>query len=127
MCFDRCLKGRAGKCCFGCSTRLGIHLIGMLALSEFGLIGYLFYNELGEGLFNMMVFTWLFLSGMRAVAYISMCCDSISKRKCYVVTLFTTTLLELIIFTISNMFLFNGDSNELVLRIVTTWGISETM
>ena len=127
MCFDKCLKGRAGKCCLGCSTRLGIHLIGILSLIEVGLIGYFFFSEIGDGLFNLKVFTWLFLSAMRTVAYFSMCCDSISKRKCYVLTLLTTTMLELVMFTILNIHLFDGDSNEVALRLFSTWGMGEAM
>ena len=127
MCFDKCLKGREGKCCFGCSTRFGISLISIMALAEVGLIGYLFFNQLGDGIFNLKVFTWLFISFMRVLAYFSMCFDGISKRKCYLWTLIFTTAIEVVMFTILNIGLFDGEHSEVVFKLVATWGMGEAV
>ena len=124
MCFDRCLKGRAGKCCFGCSTRLGIHLIALMSLGEVALITYLFFHELGEGLFNLKVFTWLAITVFRVLAYFpTICYDSISKRKWFMWVLVFTTMVEIIMFTIMNVNLFDGDDTEKIFRVAVLWGL----
>ena len=126
MCFDRCLKGRAGKCCYGCSTGVGIHLIALLSLGEVALVTYLFFHELGEGIFNMKVMTWLAITLFRVGAYFPTCfADSISKRKCFMWVMVITTLVEICMFTIMNVNLFDGEDTEKVFRLAVTWGLSE--
>ena len=66
MCFGKCIRGREGQCCIGCSTRLGINLIGLICLFEVGLMGYL----LAQGL-NLQTIAW-FENGMFPVKYGSM-------------------------------------------------------
>ena len=110
MCFESCLKGRTGKCCFGCTTRVGIHLIAMLTLAEVALIAWIFGGELSSGLFNLKVFMWLTITLSRTFAYFAMCCDSISKRRVFMYTMVLTTIIEAILFTIMNIGLFDGTS-----------------
>ena len=116
-------KGREGICCFGCSTKLGIHLITMLVAAEICILAYLFKYEIAEGIFNLKVFTWLALSVARLVSYFTMCCDSISKRLCFFWVLVGTTVLEACMFTIMNVGLFDESSTEVVLKIAESWGM----
>ena len=125
MCFDSCLKGRAGVSFFGCSTKFGINIVSLLSLIEVGIIGYLFINELGDGEFSLKVFTWLGLCFFRLIAFLSMCCDSISKRKYFMWTLLFTTALEIAMFTILNVSLFDGDSSEVAFTLIEAWGMGE--
>ena len=123
MCFESCLKGRAGICCLGCSTRLGIHLVALLTLAEVGIISWLFKHELGDGIFNLKVFAWLAIVVARALAYFSMCCDSISRRKLFFYVLLATTMLEVVMFTVLNIGLFDGTSQEMAFRVIAAWGL----
>ena len=123
MCFESCLKGRVGKCCFGCSTRLGIHLIAMLTIAEVALISWIFGGELSSGIFNLKVSMWLGIVLCRTFAYLSMCCDSIRKRKAFMLTLVATTLVEAILFTIMNIGLFDGTAQEKVFNVMAAWGL----
>ena len=125
MCFDSCLRGRQGQCCFGCSTRLGINLTAVLTLLETTLIGYIFLNEMSDGIFNLKVFSWLFLVVFRLIAYFVMCCDSISNRKFFMYSLVGTTFLEGIMFTILNIGLFDGTDEEIAFRALKAWGLTE--
>ena len=77
MCFDSCLKGRHGQCFFGCSTKFGIHVTALVTLGEIALISTLFASDLKEGIFNLKIFTWLFIVVVRMLAYLAMCCDGI--------------------------------------------------
>ena len=108
MCLDSCLKGRQGKCGFGCSTLLGIRLITFLSLTEMGLIGYIFFEQLSGGVLNFKVCTWLFLVLVRVVMYLSMCSDGISKRRNFMWALIGTTILEVVLFIIVNVELIDG-------------------
>ena len=123
MCLESCLKGRAGKCCFGCSTRLGIHLIALLTVAEVMLIAWIFFGELGDGIFNLKVGMWLAIVLSRTLAYFAMCCDNISKRQAFMVTLAATTMIEAILFTIMNIGLFDGTSQEKVFIVLKAWGL----
>ena len=123
MCFENCLKGRTGKCCFGCSTRVGIHLIAALTLAEVFLIAWIFCGELTGGILNLKVIMWLAITLSRTFAYFAMCCDSISKRKVFMITLIFSTIVELILFTIMNFGLFDGSNTEKVFTVLTAWGL----
>lgn len=126
MCMDSCLKGRPNICCFGCSTRLGINLIGLLSFAEMGLIGYLFFNELGEGIFDFKLCIWLFIVTVRSLAYINTCCDTISKRRQFMWALIVTTIFEAIMFTVLNVSLFDGStSEEVIFDILVGWGMAK--
>ena len=127
MCLDSCLKGRHGFCCFGCSTKLGIHLIALLCLIELLLIACIFIKELSDGVFNLKVCTWLLIVVMRVLSYLSMCCDGISKRRGFMWVLVVTTILEAIMFTVMNVGLFNGTSQEAYFKLVASWGMGSTM
>ena len=123
MCFDSCLRGRHGICCFGCSTKLGIHLTALLTLFEFFLIASLFASDLKDGIFNLKIFTWLFLVILRQMAYLSMCCDGIRKRKVFLYTMIFTTCLEAAMFVILNIGLFDGTNDEKIFRVIEAWGL----
>ena len=117
MCFkrcDKCLKGRENKCCGCVSTKCGIHLISLLTMAELTFICYIFSNDLVDnGVFSIKLFSWLAITMFRTLIYISMfCCDSISKRRLYMWTLFTTTCAEIVMFTILQVGLFNETSTE---------------
>ena len=127
MCFDSCLKGRYGVCCFGCSTKLGIHLIALLSLLEVGVILYIFIKELLDGIFNLKSCTWLFIVFMRVVAYLSMCQDGISKRRHFMWVLVSTTVLEAIMFTIMNFGLLDGTSQMIIFKLVSSWGMGNAL
>ena len=127
MCFDSCLRGRRGQCCFGCSTKLGIHLTAGLTLAEIILISSIFGSEIKDGLFNLKVFTWLFIVILRFLSYLSMCCDGIRKRKAFMWTMVVTTLVELVMFTILNIGLFDGSNEEKIFKIISIWGLGEEM
>ena len=127
MCMDSCLKGRQGICCFGCSTRLGINLIGMLSLAEVALIGYLFFNELSSGEFNLKVCAWFLMVTVRSLAYLADFCDSISRRRKFMYTLIVTTILEIVMFTILNVSLFTDSGKEVAFRIFAAWGMGQAL
>ena len=128
MCFDKCLKGRENICCCGCSTRLGINLIAILTLAETGLVTYLFAGQLSDGIFNLKVFSWLFISLFRTCAYFQMCFDTISKRRCYLWSLIGTTIIELAMFTIMNVKLFDKSNEDLLFEAtLAAWGLSSSM
>ena len=52
----------------------------------------------------------------RSVAYFQMCFDTISKRKCYLWSLLTTTVIEACVFTVMNVHLFNKSDDEIVFQ-----------
>ena len=124
MCFDKCLRGRVGICGCGCSTRFGVNIIYVISLLEVILFAYLFFSELateGEIVFNLTVLAWLAIGLMRVFAYLSMCFDTISKRKCFMWTLVATTAIEVAMFVILNVGLIDGDSNEETFPLVASW------
>lgn len=127
MCFESCLKGRTGICCFGCSTRVGIHLIALLNIAELVFIGALFGTEISNGLFNLKIFAWLVISLLRVLTYFAMCCDSISKRKTHMWGMLLTTLLEATLFTIMNIGIFSKSETEVAFSVLETWGLGNTM
>ena len=127
MCFESCLKGRTGICCFGCSTSLGMHLIALLTFAEVALIGSIFCSELASGIFNLKVFTWLAISLFRTLSYFAMCCDSIARRKMHMWVVLVTTMIEAALFTIMNMGLFDGSNTEKAFMVLEAWGLGTSM
>ena len=127
MCLDSCLKGREGKCCFNCSTRMGIHLIAILTLAEMAVVSWIFKSEMNHGLFNIKVFTWLFITVVRSFTYFAMCLDSISKRKAFMYTLMVTTLIELSMFVIMNFGLLDESKESIAFSAVASWGLGTAM
>ena len=75
----------------------------------------------------MKVFTWLAIVVARTLAYLSMCCDSISKRAAFLWTLVATTVAEAAMFTVMNLSLFDGSNTEVVLRLAADWGMGSGM
>lgn len=124
MCLENCLKGRNGKCCFGCSTRLGIHLIALFTLAEVFIIGWIFFGEVGDGIFNLKVFTWLMIVVSRTFTYLATCCDSISKRWAFFVMMILTTIVELVLFTLMNIWIFSGTIEDSLFSVLAAWGWS---
>mgnify|MGYP001162933185 CR=1 FL=1 len=112
MCFDSCLRGRHGICCFGCSTKLGIHLSALLIVGEIILIASLFADEMKSGILNLKMFTWLFIVSLRFISYLSMCFDGIKKRKAFLWTMILTTAVEAAMFTVLNIGLLDGTDQE---------------
>ena len=94
---------------------------------EVGLIGYIFFDELADGILNFKTFTWLFLVFVRLMMYMSMCCDGISKRRRFMWALIGTTILEAVMFTILNYGLIDGTSQELIFRVIANWGWSSAV
>ena len=119
MCFGKCIRGREGQCCFGCSTRLGINLIGLICLFEVGLMGYL----LAQGT-NLQTIAWFAISFFRVLAYFAMCCDGISKRRWFMVTMILTTILEAVILTIFNVSIFGENRPEVIFQAANDLGWS---
>ena len=127
MCFGSCLRGRDNEVFCGCSTRTGINLIYLLAMVELIITGYLFLTEIKDGIFNLKVFMWVNISFFRIIAYFSMCFDSISKRSCFMWVLIATTVVEIAMFTILNVGLFDGDATETAFKLIESWGMGDAV
>ena len=124
MCFDSCLKGRHGKSFFGCTTKFGIHMVGLISLAEIVLISLILTSELKEGIVNLKVIIWLAMVVWRMLAYLTMCCDGIKQRKAFMWSMTLTTLLEVIMFTVTNIMLFDEDATSMVIKIAEFWAMA---
>ena len=98
-------------------------MIALLTLAEIGIVSWLFKSEMSVGVFNVKVFVWLLISVMRTLAYLAMCFDSISRRRLFMYTLIITTFVEVVLFVMMNIDLFNTTATEKVLSVVMSWGL----
>ena len=102
-------------------------MTALLTLGEVALIGSMFISEIKDGILNLKVLTWLFLVTLRTVAYLSMCCDGIKKRRAFLYTMLFTTGLEVAMFVVLNIGLLDGTDQEKIFEIVAAWGLGTGM
>ena len=60
---------------------------------------------------------------VRLLSYVSTCCDSISKRRQFMYALMVTTILEIVMFTVMNVSLFDGTTETVIFDILLDWGL----
>ena len=86
---------------------MGIFLIGSLINLELGVFMYLLATMLMVTDFDFTVFVLFGLSFIRALFYVSMCCDGISRRKTFLYAMCATTIAEILLFTAFNVSVFS--------------------
>ena len=89
-------------------------MIALISGAELAFITYAFSEEMVNENFNMSVLTWMMICFLRVCGWLYMCCDGIYKRRLFMWILIITTILEVVMFTILQMTLFDGNPDELI-------------
>ena len=98
MCLGKTIRGRENTCCCGCSTPMGIFLVGLLVCAQEVFFIYDFGNMWKTGQWNFGVFVWFFVGAARVFFWLFMCCDGIRKRKYFLWCMIITWLIQCLVF-----------------------------
>merc|ERR1712210_219341 len=92
----KAIRGREGRCCFGCSVFLGFHLIVLFCLVELAFCIYLFNYGKRNDMRDWTKIFWFVIESVRIAVYLWCCIDRIHKRKTFFYTMLLTTIAEAI-------------------------------